>query len=198
MDNDDLWREYQEIGQNIRWLGEVRFKLLTLVPSVSGLAVALLAQVEVTSAGAALAISLLGLVATVGVFVYDLRNSEIYNALLFRARDLERRLDLSSSGLRPGFVGQYGERPLPRGEGTLLAVTHGLGLALMYGAAFGLWTFAVTHFVIIAAGVPFSNQWAAVVGFVVAAGVVMSLLITRPTRSPTTASSKSSQQGPGQ
>lgn len=77
MDKDDLWREYQEIGQNIRWLGDVRFKLLTLVPTVSGLAVALLALVERTSSGAALAVSLLGLVATVGVLIYDLRNSEV-------------------------------------------------------------------------------------------------------------------------
>lgn len=46
MDQDDLWREYQEIGHNIRWLGDVRFRLLALAPSVSGLAVALLPQVD--------------------------------------------------------------------------------------------------------------------------------------------------------
>lgn len=185
MDKDDLWREYQEISHNIRWLGDVRFRLLALVPSVSGLAVAVLAQVDRASAAAALAVSLLGLVSTAGLLVYDLRNSEVYNALLLRVRYIERCLKLPSSGLRRNAVGQFGERPLPRGEGRLLAVTHGLGLALIYGSALGLWSFAVTHFAAVAAEIRSPDQWAGFAGFTVAVAAVVGLLVMKPTRSPT-------------
>lgn len=184
MDKDDLWREYQEISHNIRWLGDVRFRLLALVPSVSGLAVAVLAQVDRASVAAALADSLLGLVATAGLLVYDLRNSEVYNALLFRVRYIERRLELPSSGLRPDAAGQYGERPFPRGEGRTLAVTHGLGLALIYGAALGLWAFAVAHFGAVTGGIQSPDQWAGVAGLTVSVAVVVGLLVMKPTRSP--------------
>lgn len=103
----------------------------------------------------------------------------------FRVRNLERRLDLASSGLRPGSVGQYGERPLPRGEGSILAITHGLGLALMYSSALGLWTFAVARSTAIAAGVQAADLWAGMFGSVVTAAALIGLLLMKPTQSPT-------------
>ena len=70
--------EYDRAVALFAELTDIRFKLLALVPTLSGAAVALLhageAPVEL------LAVGLLGLAATLGVLVYELRNSEIRRA----------------------------------------------------------------------------------------------------------------------
>ena len=67
--------EYDRSVALFRDLTDIRFKLLALVPTLSGAAVGLLraGQSPVTL----LAVGVLGLAATGGVLVYELRNSEI-------------------------------------------------------------------------------------------------------------------------
>jgi hypothetical protein len=82
----------EQTCQQIRTLTDVRFKLLAFVPTLTGVAVALLDK-SVT-AQIALAVSLLGLFVTFGIVIYDLRNTTIYDASIHRAKWLEVKLGL--------------------------------------------------------------------------------------------------------
>lgn len=143
MDADDLLRlDYDQTTQLLRSLTDVRFKLLAFVPTITGAAVGLVGRPR--PAAELLAVGLLGLVATLGIFVYELRNSQIYNAVLHRAQELERRLGLTTALGGQGPGGLLGELPdrTTRFLGRL-PLTHNGGVALVYGAAFAGWTYLV-------------------------------------------------------
>ena len=92
--------EYTQINNNFRFLAEVRFKLLALVPILGGAAVFVLARVGLEAGKApasshpellvVLLVSLFGFLATLGLTLYDQRNSELYNALIHRVKWLVR------------------------------------------------------------------------------------------------------------
>jgi hypothetical protein len=82
----------------------------------------------------------LGLAATLGILVYDLRNSEIYDYAIQRAQQLETELQIAPSGdAAPG--GLFSDRP--SGTIRLFGVTanRDRGFALVYSAALGGWTY---------------------------------------------------------
>src|SRR3954470_22868758 len=117
----------------MRTLTEVRFKLLALVPTLSGIAVALLGHPG--PAIELLAIGVLGLTATLGVLLYDLRNGQLYAYALQRAQRIEHSLGLTSfdGGDRGGL---FSEQPTPSLRLLGIAtVNRASGLALVYGAA---------------------------------------------------------------
>jgi hypothetical protein len=140
-----LAADYSETLSMIRMLTDVRFKLLALVPTVSALGVVVAADRRV---GDAIGISLIGLVATLGFVVYDLRNSQLYSAAMHRAKALEKRMALRPSNARCGVDtadpkiagGMVSERP-----GTLrlagVLIKHDRGLALVYSAAITGWVY---------------------------------------------------------
>ena len=74
-DDDRLRLEYERQVASFRDLTDIRFKLLALVPTLSGAAVALLKGQQ--AAVTLIAVGVLGVSATLGVLVYELRNSEI-------------------------------------------------------------------------------------------------------------------------
>jgi len=115
-------------------LTDIRFKLLALVPTLSGTAVGLLraGQSPVTL----LAVGVLGLAATGGVLVYELRNSEIRLGAARRIAELEASL----------FERGRLVNDRPKGALRFFAVVpleHSLGLALVYGAALAGWSYLV-------------------------------------------------------
>src|SRR5438034_1862962 len=87
---DQLRLEYDRVVAVFRDLTDVRFKLLALVPTLSGTAVGLLHAGQ--SAVTLLAVGLLGLAATVGILVYELRNSEVRLGAARRMGRLEGEL----------------------------------------------------------------------------------------------------------
>src|SRR3954465_608319 len=84
------------------------------------------------SASELLAVGALGLAATVGVLLYELRNSELYDAIIERAVDLEQKLGL---GL---LTHRAQKRATLCG---LVPTRHERGVGLVYGAALAGWTF---------------------------------------------------------
>jgi hypothetical protein len=68
-----------------------------------------------------IAVGELGLVATLGIYLYEQRNSQLYAAAAGRARELERKLERSGGGLD----------------------AHDRGVALAYGAALAGWSYIV-------------------------------------------------------
>ena len=131
MDDDERLRlEYQQSVTAFNGLTEIRFKLLALVPTVAGAVVAL---VPAQSSGAELlAIGLLGLVATKGVLVYELRNSQIRAAAGARMVLLEREIFAR---------GPIADVPPRKALG--IGLTHTLAVAMVYGAALGGWVYLV-------------------------------------------------------
>src|ERR1019366_7031427 len=100
--------DYEQTGLNFRMLADIRFRLLTLVPSLTGIGVALLqSATSPTSA----AVALLGLVATLGVIRYELRNTQLYDATMQRLRTLEGRLGFPATRRLSGLGGVHLERP---------------------------------------------------------------------------------------
>ena len=145
--------EYERVNENIRVLMDVRFKLLAFLPVFGGVAVFLLSGLGVSGAGSGslappavvAAVSLLAFVATLGVVAYDQRNSELYNALIHRAKYLE---SLFAAPVSPGTIretktgGQFNERPRPQKELLgFIKAKHDVGLALVYGPMLGAWVF---------------------------------------------------------
>ena len=99
--------EYDQINQNFRFLADVRFKLLALVPILGGAAVYLLSHSGLQTQPQASSIesnfllvalvALLGFLATLGITLYDQRNSELYNALMHRAKYIEEQFRVAGA-----------------------------------------------------------------------------------------------------
>src|SRR5438270_14026337 len=101
MDADDRLRlDYEQTTAMLRALTDIRFKLLAIVPTVAGAAVGLLGSPR--SAAELLGVGVLGLVATVGLLVYELRNTEISEEMATHAEALEESLGLAGTGARGG------------------------------------------------------------------------------------------------
>jgi hypothetical protein len=162
--DDRLRLEYDQAVQLLRGLAETRFKLLALVPSLSGAVVAL--SSASTGRIALLGIGALGLVATLGVLVYELRNGQIAAVLRGRVTAIETAL--------------YPQGPLVPARGRL---THALGVALVYGAALGGWCYLVAWaFLRIAGAGPHARSLGLAAG--VACGVLVGGLVLRVERPP--------------
>jgi hypothetical protein len=171
MDAEDRLRlDYDRTSDLVQSLLDTRFKLLALVPTIAGTAVGLISAPR--PAVELLGIGVLGLAATVGVLLYELRNSEILEALLRHAQVLERVLGLQSG---PNVHGPEGLLTLRSGtRGRFLGVLtagHDRGLALVYGAALGGWSYLVAWGALLSFGLSNAQDAGAVIGAV--AGLVV-------------------------
>jgi hypothetical protein len=164
-DGDELLRlEYEYASRLLGTLTEIRFKLLALVPTLSG---AVVAFVSAGSSGVELlAIGGLGLAATSGVLTYELRNGELRRRATERVNRLETQLFPNGP-----LVGALGRTPKLFG---LIPATHRLGVGLVYGAALGGWVYLVVWGALVAIGARNHSQ---AIGVVV--GVAVGLAIVR-------------------
>ena len=139
MDADDRLRlDYEQTTQLYRTLIDIRFRLLAVVPTISGAAVALFGRPR--PAAELLGVGVIGFVATLGIFIYELRNTEIHDAVVFRAQALERLLAFPSAVDGGKTGGLFSERPSHTFRFLGLAVVvYDRALGLVYGAALGGW-----------------------------------------------------------
>jgi hypothetical protein len=133
--------DYDHTTDLLRTLTDVRFKLLALVPTISGTAIGLLGRQR--TAADLLGVGLLGLLATLGILLYELRNTQVYNYGVRRAEELERQLGLVAAFGAEETGGLFTERP----DRTLrlfgVTVGHDHGLTLVYSAALAGWSYVV-------------------------------------------------------
>jgi hypothetical protein len=137
-----LLLEYKLANENFRALADIRFKLLALVPILSGAALALISPNlfgKEPRPEIALAAGILGFLVTLGVTFYDQRNSQLYNAIYHHIRYLQTKLVLPNGtqfGVRPGrelrFVFVW-------------SIWHDRALALIYSAVLGAWLYPVCY-----------------------------------------------------
>lgn len=165
MDADDTFRlDYEQTTQLMRTLTDIRFRLLAFVPTIAGASVGLAGRGH--AAAELVAVGLLGLVATFGVLLYELRNSQVYHAILGHARELEQKLGfgLFSPSSKVTLFG-------------IVAARHDRGLGLVYGAALAGWTYLVAWGALRAVDVGAARTIGAVIGFL--AGVVVAAEVER-------------------
>lgn len=167
--------DYDQTTDLLRLLTDVRFRLLAFVPTISGAGVALLSRGG--SSAERIAVGALGLCATLGIVLYELRNTQVYDYALHRAKELEARLGVASV-FRPGSVGGlFSERPGRTVKVFGLAVAgHDRGLALVYGAAVGGWTYIATWGTLHALGVGQPQRVGGAIGAVAGLAVLVDLL----------------------
>jgi hypothetical protein len=172
MDVEERLRiDYDQTTELLRTLIDVRFKLLAFVPTISGAAVALFGRPRPPAE--LLAVGLLGLLATLGIFVYELYNSRIYGATVQRAGELERLLGFPSARAPGATGGLYADRPTKdvRLYG-LMSVWQDRGLGFVYGAAFAGWTYLVVWGALRALDAPGARKIGALLGAAAAAAVI--------------------------
>ncbi len=144
MDADERLRlDYDQTTELVRTLLDVRFKLLTLVPTIAGAAVALVGSGR-PPAAELLAVGLLGLLATLGILLYELHNIQIYDAALTHAQAVEGTLGLPATddAVTPG---QLLSSRVGRSQQLFGLVSPGdvRALGLVYGAAMAGWSYLV-------------------------------------------------------
>ena len=155
--------EYQVAVDIIKLLTDIRFRCIVFVTAVITAAVTFANVATPGDPGARAAVGVLGFIATLGITIYELRNSQLYEAAMHRAKTLETRLQMKGSSPDGGNAGLFGERPPyvsrdiwagftakqkrePPRNGPFMpfwfvSVTHDHGLALIYGAALGTWVY---------------------------------------------------------
>jgi hypothetical protein len=153
--------DYEQTTQLIRTLTDIRFKLLAFVPTIAGATVGFLGGGQ--PAAQLLGVGLLGLAATTGILLFELRNIQIQDAAIERAESLEQQLGL---GL---FAGRPSDRVTPFG---LVAARHERRLGLVYGAALAGWTYIVMWGVLRAFDVGGARNVGAVIGAIIGVVVV--------------------------
>jgi len=171
----DLLRlDYDHTLDQLRTLTDVRFKLLALVPTLSGVAIGLLGRPR--SAAELLGVGLLGLCATLGILFYELRNTQLSDYATQRAKAVERELGLVSAFGAAGPGGLYSERPDRSVHVLGVELGHDRGLSLVYGAALAGWAYLVSWGALRALDVARPRAIGGIIGVCVGFVVVAALL----------------------
>lgn len=125
---------YEQTCSTWRMLVDVRFKLFAFVPTASLLSLATIFgggdATTLLSPSLRLLFAVLGLVVTIGLLIYELRNSQLHDDLISRARKIEDELGIDTAVFRG--------RLLARG-----LLTHDYATWLIYGAAVIAWGAAI-------------------------------------------------------
>jgi hypothetical protein len=162
---DQLRLEYNRATALLDGLTDIRFKLLALVPTLSGTAVGLLRTGE--SAVTLLAVGILGLLATIGVLLYELRNTQTRLQVRARILDLEDELIGRHLVSEPREAKLFG----------FVALRYKLGVALVYSAALAGWGYLVAWGALAGLDVGHSRDIGVVIG--AAWGLLVLLEVTR-------------------
>lgn len=134
--------DYEKTTAYIFHLSEIRFKLLGLLPVVTG--IAFFFSEQKLSPEGIFVIGVLGMIVTAGILFYDQRNTEIYERLIARAKGLEKKMQLPPVIDAEENGGVFSNRP---GRGRMFLgvfkMWHDKGLAMVYTASAGVWSYMI-------------------------------------------------------
>ena len=131
--------DYEQALATFRMLADIRFKLLALVPFISGAGIAFLtADPMHVSDAVILAISLMGFVVTIGLTIYNIRNTQLMETTRYRAQELERLMMFPVGG-------QFERSPQRIACFGIVPIWADAGLALIYGTVLAAWVFLILH-----------------------------------------------------
>jgi hypothetical protein len=163
-----LQADYQVTVDLIKVLTDIRFRCLVFVTAVIAIANALLPGTG--DPASRIGLAAVGFITTLGISVYELRNSQLYEAAIARAKVIEELLELLDpewigrhSGLfrgRPPYVDRMEWQDLgPEQRETKTAddlsrmlmrfmrvpVKHDQGLGLIYSGALAGWAYLIAY-----------------------------------------------------
>src|SRR5437868_93360 len=160
-----LRADYQITMEVVKLLSDIRFRCLVFVTAIITIATALLPGTG--DSGTRIILGFVGFLATLGITVYELRNSQLYEAACHRAKMIEGRLGMEKFSKYGNQGGLFGERPkytkrwkdlsseeqtnlntgkdVPLMSFWLVPVKHDHGLACIYGAALGGWVYLIAN-----------------------------------------------------
>ncbi|WP_344935111.1 hypothetical protein [Sphaerisporangium flaviroseum] len=129
--NDLLELDYKTTFDAWRQLVDIRFKLLALIPVASVVGV----SQDIPSGACAAA-----LIFVIGLAVYEIRNTQVHDALGKRLMDLERMLgDGNADGDQRGF-GPFSTRPQASLHAFgVLRIWHNRSIGIVYGTSAAAW-----------------------------------------------------------
>jgi hypothetical protein len=129
-----LLKLYEQTCTTWRMLVDVRFKLFALVPTLSLISLATVFgggdATKYFSPKLRLLFACLGLVVTLGLLIYELRNSQLHDDLISRGRKIEDELGVDT--------GVFRGRKVAKG-----VIKHDHATFLIYGAALVAWLAAI-------------------------------------------------------
>ncbi|MFI7582058.1 hypothetical protein [Kocuria kalidii] len=145
-DREVMLRDHAATTDLYKMLVDVRFKLLTFVPTVTTIAVGILSsdkQRNTVENGTTLLVGVGGLLVSLAIVVYEVRNSQIHDRAIHRIKHLERLLGCTPSYAGRSPRGMFAER----GEGVRLfryfTAWHDRALSIVYGTVIALWMWTV-------------------------------------------------------
>ena len=130
---------YTEICNSWRKLTDVRFKLLGLVPVVSGFFLIRALSEGDLSPDIRVGIAVFGLIVTLALWAYEVRNSQLYDDLISRGRRIEAELGVNTGHFRGRLESssRYLLGPLR------VRIQHDTAINLIYGTSVGAWLLAL-------------------------------------------------------
>lgn len=130
---EDLKFLYTQVCTSWRQLVEVRFKLLGLLPAVSLAVIVSLLNAEKMDNTAKAFVCLIGLIFTIALRIYDLRNTSLHDDLISRGRKIEEELVILN--------GQFLGRLKPKDKKVLgfLKIQHDTALTIIYYTVMAVW-----------------------------------------------------------
>lgn len=147
---ENLRIDYEQTGQYVQMLTNIRYLPLTILPGIAAGAVTVLSSSKRPEAG--LAVGLVGMLASIGLILFDLHNTAIRDAAVRRAQRIEVYLGL------PPFAkekagGLYNERPddlevfhyQRATKSHSLTVRQDMAVAVVYGVSIGAWAHVLVH-----------------------------------------------------
>jgi hypothetical protein len=133
-DRELLLKLYEQTCTTWRMLVDVRFKLFALVPTLSLISLATVFgggdATKYFSPKLRLLFACLGLLVTLGLLIYELRNSQLHDDLISRGRKIEDELGVDT--------GVFRGRKVAKG-----VIKHDHATFLIYGAALVAWLAAI-------------------------------------------------------
>ncbi|MHA7291354.1 hypothetical protein ACX80V_17160 [Arthrobacter sp. MDT3-24] len=144
-DREALLRDHATELELYKILVDIRFKLLTFVPTVTTIAVGILSldKQKAFDEGTTFLVGLGGAFTSLAIVVYEIRNSQIHDRVIHRIKHLERLLGFTPSYAGRSPRGMFGERG--KGErlfGIFFSAQHDRALSIVYGVVLALWTWA--------------------------------------------------------
>jgi hypothetical protein len=147
---ENLRLDYVQTSQYLQMLTNIRFLPLTVLPGAAAAAVTVLTTSKKPEAG--LAVGLVGMLASIGIILFDLHNTALRDAAVRRAQRIEISLGLppfakeKAGGLyneRPDSLEVFADRRLMKSR--TLTVRQDMAVAVVYGVAIGAWAHVLVH-----------------------------------------------------
>jgi hypothetical protein len=140
---DNLRLDYEQTLKYFYALHESRFKLLALLPVVTG--AALSTADTVNAPQRSLALGVFGFLISLGLTFYEIRNTQLYDAMQVRAKSLETFLGFSRAGNpKSNRSGPLLQRP-PRARKLfgVVKVWHDRALSIVYATLLAAWSYLI-------------------------------------------------------